>query len=44
MLSIAFSYCYAECHYTGCRYAEFRDAYCRGTISVLLLQALQILE
>ncbi len=24
MLSVAFSYCYAECHYAECHYAECR--------------------
>ncbi len=28
MLSVAFSYCYAECHYAECRYAECRYAEC----------------
>ncbi len=26
MLSVAFSYCYAECRYAKCRYAECRDS------------------
>ncbi len=30
MLSVAFFYCYAECHYAECRYAECRYAECRG--------------
>ncbi len=28
MLSVAFSYCYAECHYAECHYAECRHAEC----------------
>ncbi len=28
MLSVTFSYCYAECHYADCRYAEWHYAQC----------------
>jgi len=28
MLSVAYFYCYAECHYAECRYAEYRYADC----------------
>ncbi len=35
MLSVAFSYCYAECRYAVCRrYAECRYAECRGAYNV----------
>ncbi len=30
MMSIAFSYCFAECHYAECRCAECRYDECRG--------------
>jgi hypothetical protein len=30
MLSVAFSYCYPECHYGECRYAECCYAECHG--------------
>ncbi len=32
VLSVTFSYCYAECGYAGCRYAECHSAECRGAI------------
>jgi hypothetical protein len=48
MLSVTFSYCYAECLYYECSYAECRYAECRSTFglngldwSVCLLQSLQ---
>ena len=31
MLSVAFSYCYAEYLHAQCHYAECRNAECRGT-------------
>jgi hypothetical protein len=33
MLSVAFSYCYAERRYAEFRYAEFRYAECRHSCS-----------
>jgi hypothetical protein len=30
MLSVAFSYCNAECHYAECRYHKYRYVECRG--------------
>ncbi len=31
MPSVAFSYCYAECHYAGCRCADYNNAECHYT-------------
>jgi hypothetical protein len=32
MLSVAFSFCYAECRYAECHYAECRYAECRSAV------------
>ncbi len=32
LLSVTFSYCYAECHYAECYYAECHYAECRGVL------------
>jgi hypothetical protein len=34
MLSVTFSYWYAECHYADCRNAECPYAECRGTLDL----------
>ncbi len=32
MLSVAFSYCFTECHFAECHYAECHHAECRGAV------------
>ncbi len=39
VLSVAFSYCYAECHYAECRYAE-----CRGVSLVCVLVSQNVIR
>jgi hypothetical protein len=41
MLSVAFFYCYAECHNADCRYAECRSAWQVGAMQLKGKQANQ---